>query len=107
MSKVGPPAEYTDELSSSDLPSAELTDDPDIEYMPSVRTLLIQTMVIFTATLLCVLRKQNTAVFGYSLDNWALMPLECALYTGLTLFLGAPILMRDFTTIRKLAGWGV
>jgi hypothetical protein len=43
-------------------------------------------------------------IFGYSLDNWVIMPPECLLYTGLTFVLGVPILTRDIRLVAKWLG---
>jgi hypothetical protein len=107
MSKPDRPAEYTDSLSASDLYDAGDTHVFEIEDVHSVRTMLIQAIALFTATMVHVLRRQKTLVFGYSLDNWAVMPPECVLFTVLVFILGGPIMKRDFRMIRKLLCWGV
>jgi hypothetical protein len=107
MSKPDRPAEYTDSFSDSDLHDVGDTHVFEIGHVHTVRTLLIQAIALFTATMVHVLRKQKTLVFGYSLDNWAVMPPECVLFTVLVFILGGPIMKRDFKMIRKLLGWGV
>jgi hypothetical protein len=107
MSKPDRPAEYTDSLSASDLHDAGDTHDPEIEHVLSYRTLLIQAVAVFSATMVHVLRRQKILVFGYSLDNWAVMPPECVLFTVVVFILGGPIMKSDFRMIRKLLCWGL
>lgn len=103
MSRPDKRAKYVD--------TPEAFDDPDTETsnerMPPVRTLALQALAVLIAILLHVLRRQKMLVFGHSLENWTVMPPECLVFTAVTIFMGGPIIFRDFKIIRKWLGWGV
>ena len=105
MSVPAQPANDADSLSASDSQKSNVSSE--ISFVPSLRNLFIQIFVVGAAILLNFLRRQQIPIFRYWLNNWVIMPPECALFTAVVIFQGIPILKRDFALLVKLlGGWG-
>lgn len=104
MSPSGPPADDANALSASNFQESRALSDTETEYIPSLRILFIQVLILCIATALHILRRQRIYIFGFGLDNWVIMPPECMLYTGLVFSMGGPILRRDFIMVAKWFG---
>jgi hypothetical protein len=100
MSVPAQPANDADSLSASDPQKPHVSSE--IAFVPSLRNLFIQIVVVGAAILLNFLRRQQIPIITYWLNNWVIMPPECVLFTAVVVFQGVPILKRDYEVLIEL-----